>query len=319
MLYIYITNHNFLSMKTFLLTGFIVCTFATTTMSQVSISHDGSNPDPTAMLEIKSTDKGFLPPRLTTEQRNSITTPAEGLLIFNTTTGCIDYFLGGSWKSLGGATEPAFQCGMKMTDNRDGKKYNTVKIGQQCWMQESLNAGVKSNGTVEQVNNLVIEKYCYNDLEVNCSMFGGLYQWGEVTGYLNGASNYGSWNPVPTGNVQGICPDGWHLPSMTEWDSLINFLGGPDIAGGPMKEPGTFHWSDPNTGGSNSSGFSALPGGYYENSSGYLEVTNYAYFWSSSETYSAGAWSWYINSQYEYAAAYNHSKQLGLSVRCVMN
>ena len=85
--------------------------------SQVSVTTDGSAPDSSAMLDVQSVNKGILIPRMTTDQRNAIVRPAEGLLIFNLTTGCIDYYLGGSWKSFCGVSEPVFEWGMKMTDS----------------------------------------------------------------------------------------------------------------------------------------------------------------------------------------------------------
>ncbi len=305
-------------MKKLFLTGVCLISFLACSIAQVGISNDGSQPDPSAMLDIKSTQQGMLPPRMTTEQRNTIDSPVEGLLIFNITTGCIDYYLGGSWKSLGGASEPMFQCGMKMTDNRDGKLYNTVKIGTQCWMAENLNIGSRINGPVEPSNNQLVEKYCYNDLELSCSVFGGIYKWGELVQYLNGASNNGSWNPAPSGNVKGICPSGWHLPSMDEWNDVINYAGGSIIAGGLMKEKGVAHWAFPNAGSTNSTGFSALPGGMLYNGTFY-EANNKAYFWSSTETCTTGSWSFYMSSEYEFAAPANTQKDYGYSVRCVQD
>ena len=311
------TNSKPSPMKTLIVTGVLIFFLASYTTAQVSISTDSSEPDPSAMLEVKSTVKGLLPPRMTTEQRNSIASPAEGLLIFNTTTGNIDYFLGGSWKSLGGATDPVFQCGMKMTDTRDGKMYNTVKIGQQCWMAQNLNAGMKLQSPGEQTNNSVTEKYCYHNLESNCDIYGGLYQWGEAANYLNGTSNTASWNPVPQGNIQGICPNGWHLPSMEEWNELIESVGGSSTAGGFLKEPGILHWALPNAGAGNSVGFMALPGGMRNENGSFTDITYYTFFWSGSETCSSGAWCWYLDHEYSFVAAINHSKIYGLSVRCI--
>jgi uncharacterized protein (TIGR02145 family) len=306
-------------MKTLVMTGAFLLLICAVVRSQVGINTDGSAPDSTAILDVKSTSKGFLPPRMTTDQRNAIEFPAEGLLIFNTTTGCVDYYLGGSWKSLGGVSEPVFGCGMKMTDPRDGKRYNTVKIGSQCWMAENLNYGTRVNGNIDQVNNQVVEKYCYGDLEVNCWNYGGLYQWGEVAAYLNGTSNYATWNPVPEGYVQGICPQGWHLPSMNELDDLVAFTGGGSVAGGILKEAGFEHWIAPNAGGSNRSGFSALPGGMRIENGTFSNIFQDALFWSGTETYTAGAWSLYLNNEFEFADALNNAKVLGLSVRCVMD
>jgi len=139
-------------------------------------------------------------------------------------------------------------CGMTITDSRDGQVYPTVLIGTQCWMQKNLNVGTLIGSFTGQSNNGTIEKYCADNLESNCDIYGGLYYWNEMMEY--------STNPV----TQGICPVGWHLPSNEEWVTLISFLGGRDYAGGKMKEAGTIHWNSPNTGATNSSGFTALPG-----------------------------------------------------------
>lgn len=306
-------------MRTLMFTGVMALMFSTVANGQVGISTDGSNPHPSAMLEVKSTSKGILPPRLTTTERNAIAEPAEGLLIFNSTTGCIDYYLGGSWKSLGGVSEPVFQCGMKMTDARDGRKYNTVKINAQCWMAQNLNIGTRINGTAPMSNENVIEKYCYNDQESYCAVYGGLYQWGEVAGYLNGTSNYTTWNPLPIGDIQGICPDGWHIPSLEEWMELIDYAGGSSLAGGFMKEAGLSHWNLPNAGASNSTGYTALPAGKRDASGTFMENGQISYFWSSSETSTTGSWSWFIDNNYEFISGFNEYKVNGLSVRCVMD
>ncbi len=78
---------------------------------------------------------------------------------------------------------------------------------------------------------------------------------------MNGASPSDS-NPS---GVQGVCPAGWHLPGQAEWEQLIDYLGGDSIAGGKLKETGTTHWESPNTGATNESGFTALPGGEFSN------------------------------------------------------
>ena len=193
------------------------------------------------------------------------------------------------------------------TDERDGKNYNTVLIGTQCWMAQNLNIGTKINGSQNQTNNQVIEKYCYNDLESNCDIYGGLYQWDEAMQY------------VTTAGVQGICPAGWHLPTDAEWTILTTFLGGESVAGGKMKEIGTTHWLSPNTGATNSSAFTALPGGYREWSGGFQTITYYAKFWSSSESSSFYAWYRYLD--YYYAVAHRwdgyFDKTSGFSGRCV--
>ncbi len=303
-------------MRTLFLTGVLAISFLTPLIAQVGINTDGSQPHPSAMLDVKSSFKGFLPPRMTTVQRNTIDSPADGLLIFNLTTGCIDYFLGGSWKSFCGVSEPAFQCGMKMSDSRDGKMYNTVKIGTQCWMAQNLNVGTLINGADDQADNMVIEKYCYNDLESNCCLYGGLYQWAEMVQYLNGASNSVGWNPLPAGPVQGICPEGWHLPCLADFGELISYAGG-FTEGGTLKETGSSHWALLNSGATNSTGFTALPAGFRNTDGNFSNITNDAYFLSSSESSSAFAENWYLDSSDNLVYHGYKIKSAGFSVRCI--
>ncbi|MBE0641364.1 MAG: hypothetical protein IH599_04965, partial [Bacteroidales bacterium] len=110
------------------------------------------------------------------------------------------------------------QCGDTLTDMRDGKKYPTVPIGTQCWMAKNLNVGTMVNSVntgsnhSDMSNNGIIEKYCYSNDTNLCSVYGGLYDWNEMMGY------------VTTSAVQGICPSGWHIPTDAEWCNLTTFL-----------------------------------------------------------------------------------------------
>ncbi len=176
--------------------------------------------------------------------------------------------------------EIVWECGDTIVDTRDNQKYATVQIGTQCWMAQNLNTGNRIASTSEQTNNATIEKYCYNNDPENCSVFGGLYQCNEMMQYSS------------TPGVQGICPTNWHLPTDVEWTSLTTYLGGESVAGGKMKETGLAHWQSPNAGATNSSGFSALPGGSYGGGSFYRLGSN-GYWWSSTVSTSsawAGAW-----------------------------
>jgi uncharacterized protein (TIGR02145 family) len=280
--------------------------------AQVGINASGSQPDASAGLDVSFNNKGFLMPRMTTPQRNAIQTPAEGLLIFNLTTGCIDYYLGSSWKSFCGASEPAFQCGMKIADTRDGKMYHTVKIGTQCWMAENLKTGAMINGLQEQTNNATIEKYCYNDLESNCSIYGGLYQWNEMMQYVN------------TPGVQGICPTGWHIPTDLEWTTLTAFLGGKTVAGGKVKSTGTIEagtglWLSPNTGATNESGFTAVPGGYRDPDGSFSLIGSHGIWWSSFKDEENVDYAWRRGVTYNLNVLFQGSypKNSGYSVRCL--
>ena len=197
-------------------------------------------------------------------------------------------------------------CGQPFTDARDGKVYTTVSIGSQCWMAENLNVGVRIDGFQDQANNSIIEKYCYNDDNTNCNTYGALYQWNEAMQYLT------------TPGVQGICPTGWHLPSDAEWTALTDFLGGESIAGGKMKETGTAHWLYPNTGATNSSGFTALPGGNRDNNGYFVNLTTTASFWSSTEYSSTRAWHRHLYYDNEgVTRCYYNTKADGFSARCV--
>ncbi|HEY9115339.1 MAG TPA: FISUMP domain-containing protein [Bacteroidales bacterium] len=131
------------------------------------------------------------------------------------------------------------KCGVNLIDPRDGQEYNTVCIGEQEWMAENLNYESP-------------DSHCYGDTAEYCATYGKLYSHNEV---MNGEQPSNS-NPS---EVQGICPAGWHLPSVAEWEQLAEALGGVDVAGGELKE--VSDWNYPNVGANNSTGFSAMPGG----------------------------------------------------------
>ena len=304
-----------------------------TASAQVAINTDGSNPDASAMLDVKSTDKGFLLPRLSVAEIAAISTPADGLQVYNTTVGELYIYVAilGSWRQLDyGMHSLSSDCGFPITDARDGKTYNTVLIGSQCWMAENLNIGDRVDGQYDQFNDGDFDKYCCDDNTLNCDTYGGLYQWAEMVQYLNGATNTTSWSPVPTGNVQGICPTGWHLPTDDEWKTLEMHLGMSQIEadqtgsrgtdeGGKMKEAGYAHWNSPNTGATNGSGFTGLPGGYRNSSGSFYDLGNYSTWWSSSEHSGTGAWSRYLNYYGGQVDRYNDYKTNGFSVRCLKN
>ena len=189
----------------------------------------------------------------------------------------------------------------------EGKTYNTVLIGTQCWFKENLNVGTRINGSQNQTNNGIKEKYCYDDLESNCNIYGGLYQWDEMMQY------------VTTQGVKGICPDGWHIPTDAEWTTLTNYLGGESVAGGKMKEAGYAHWASPNTGATNTSGFTALPGGGRGTDGSFDGLTYYAYFWSSTEYSSTYAWYRGLDYDYDDVGRGLNYKTGGFSCRCLQD
>ncbi len=209
-----------------------------------------------------------------------------------------------SFTSAGGGTggEP---CPGIPTVTYAGKVYNTVQIGTQCWFKENLNIGNRINVNQNQTNNGVIEKHCYGDNEANCNTYGGLYQWDELMQY------------VTTQGAKGLCPDGWHIPTDAEWSTLTTYLGGESVAGGKLKEAGTVHWLSPNKGATNSSGFTALPGGCWYRMGNFFELTYYAFFWSSTEYALTHAWNRSLNCNSEDVGRHGYDKTTGFSVRCL--
>ncbi len=150
-----------------------------------------------------------------------------------------------------------------------GQTYSTVVIGDQCWLRENLNVGKMIPGYTRMEDNKIIEKYCYNDNIDNCETYGGLYQWDELMQYRRDE------------NTQGICPEGWHIPTQNDFRTLIDYLGGEEIAGEKLKKAGSIFWVTPETEITNESGFSALPGGIGGGDGTFNKLGNSAYFAST--------------------------------------
>ena len=210
-----------------------------------------------------------------------------------------------------------FSCGQAVS--YAGESYPTVQIGTQCWFAKNLNIGTMINSVAavdSQRNNGIIEKYCYNNLNLNCDTFGGLYQWAEAILYQNGASNSTNPSPAIIGNVQGICPVGWHLPSDQEWSTLETYLGGSNIAGGYLKALAS-QWNSPNAGANNASGFGALPGGYRMQNGGWSSKGIYGHFLSVTESSPAGFIDRYVYSANAVVYRGFYNKANGFSIRCI--
>ncbi len=270
-------------------------------LGQLAVNTDGSLPSESAILDLKSTSSGFLPPRMTTAQRNAISNPEEGLMIFNTESKLLDVFTGTQWKNPGFG----ISCGEVITD-ADGNLYSTVAIGNQCWMRENLNVGTMinlatggTNNDGEQTDNGTIEKYCYDNNPANCDTTGGLYQWNEMMQYET--------------SEQGICPDGWHIPNDSDWTTLSDYLGGDGVAGCKMKATGTA-WG---TSATNTSFFTGLPAGFTAYGS-FSNLYDRAFWYSNTDVgeYSA-SYRVLMNSNCNLNGNNNASKTYGFSVRCL--
>ncbi len=181
--------------------------------------------------------------------------------------------------------------------------YNTVQIGDQCWLKENLNIGTmittRPDQEQDQENNGTIEKYCYDNKPTNCGTYGGLYEWDEAMQYTNSEGS------------QGICPEGWHIPTLADFDTLIAEVNND---GNSLKAIGGGTGSGAAT---NTSGFSASLAGY-EASDSFNYFGEFASFWSSTELNSFDKVnSMYLNDYDGEINLVNNVKSHGFSIRCV--
>jgi len=198
--------------------------------------------------------------------------------------------------------------GITITDV-DGNTYSSVNIGTQTWMKENLKTTKFNDGTaILPVTDysawlgLTTPAYCWynNDASTYKDSYGALYNWYTV-------------------NAGKLCPSGWHVPNINELTTLIEYLGGENVSGGKLKETGTIHWRSPNTGATNSSGFTAFPGGYRTSTSitPFGSVGYTGYWWCSTEASFNAAWRYMLNSDNGTITKTGDYKLLGLSVRCL--
>ncbi|MDP5172081.1 MAG: fibrobacter succinogenes major paralogous domain-containing protein [Bacteroidia bacterium] len=180
------------------------------------------------------------------------------------------------------------QCGTlssEITDPRDGQTYQILEIGTQCWFAENLNYASDNS-------------WCYEDKEGNCNIYGRLYTWEAAV---------------------NACPTGWHLPTNDEWGFLAESLGGAEIAGGQMKSVDSNRWEAPNTGATNESGFTGLPGGYRGSGGSYHNMGRNTYFWTNTSNSTNANYG--INRGLSFTLPIlsepSTDKRFGLAVRCV--
>ena len=299
-------------MRTHILILFAITMAASCSLTaQVSINTDGSPPNSSAMLDVNSDTAGILIPRMTQAQCNLISNPVTGLMIYQTDVIAGFYYYNGSvWEGIANKTNmlsimESLQNGVR---DIDGNHYETVLIGYQIWMAENLATTKYDDGTdIPLVTDnsawaaLTTPGYCWydNDQATYGSTYGALYNWYTVN----------------TGN---LCPTGWHVPTDGEWTTLTTYLGGESVAGGKLKEAGLAHWNSPNTGATNETGFTALPGGVRDDGGTFMAINGYGGWWSATEVDAGVAWGrgmfYYSSGVYR---DYGYNKKNGFSVRCL--
>jgi uncharacterized protein (TIGR02145 family) len=369
----------------------------------IGINADGSAPVGSAVLDVSSTTKGFLPPRMTYAQKVAIPSPLAGLMVYCTdcgTVGELQVYNGTVWTNVvgnaatagkpgapaigtaaagnaqatvaftapasnggftisaytatstpGGKTGTLNQAGggtitvtgltngtaytftvtattvsgtgpasaasnsvipvAPLTDG-SGNTYETVTIGTQIWMTKNLNTTKYNDGT--NIPNVTADAawsaattgaWCdYDNTASNAIIYGKLYNWYVAD------NNAGT--KVASNGGKNICPAGWHVPTDAEWYTLTTYLGGETVAGGKLKETGTTHWVAPNTGATNSSGFTAIPGGARTYYSTFGTIGYTACWWSSTVKVVRN-----VVTLYGTANKTGYLEQEGHSIRCL--
>jgi uncharacterized protein (TIGR02145 family) len=224
------------------------------------------------------------------------------ILLISFTTGCKK------------ESNPSEKLGPNLMRDIDGNIYKTVTIGSRTWMAENLKVIHYRNG--DPIPNIT-------DATAWMETYKG--QTGAICDYANNPANsevYGKlYNWYAVNDARNLAPAGWHVPNESEWMELQFTLGDQNIVGGKLKETGTTHWKDLNTGATNETGFSALPGGGRFISDGeFMYLGECSYWWTSSLVPNTGgtAYSPLISNAYSWLGTINSSQiRSGLSVRCV--
>lgn len=266
---------------------------------------DESTGSPTSWLWVF---EGGTPDSATVQNPIGITYGAPGMFAVTLTATNTD---GSDTKSVGSyievVPEGAGCDSVSTVTDVDGNTYSVVEIGYQCWMGENLRTAHYRDGSeIPMVTdslawvNLTTDAYCFYDNDnSHDATFGKLYNWFVVE------------------DVRGLCPLGWHIPTDQDWFQLSFFLGGSDIAGGLLKESGTTNWVAPNTGATNSTGFTGRPGGYRHNDGSFYFMGENGLYWSSRSESLSLAWFRNLTTASEELHRTNLYKKDAFSCRCV--
>jgi uncharacterized protein (TIGR02145 family) len=213
-------------------------------------------------------------------------------------------------------TTLAWACGSSSIIDIDGNNYNTVLIGTQCWMGENLKTTTYSNGNpITYIGASAAGGWQY-DIYGAYTWYNGDITWKDIYGAL--------YNFRAVSKSDGLCPTGWHVPTDAEWTALANGLGGSAIAGGKLKSTSTEpanhpRWDLPNTGASNSSGFTGYPGGDRHSGEFYENIGINGRFWTSTAINQEESWLRWLSLNDEALTRTNVLINSGLSVRCLKN
>jgi hypothetical protein len=272
--------------------------------AQVGVNTDGSSPDPTAMLDVKSSDKGFLPPRLSGAQVAAIPTPAEGILVYNTDVKYLIYFDGTNWREMDGTL--FWVCGLTFTVNHVAGSIapvtKTVTYGtvtgipgesSKCWITRNLGASQQATAVSD----------------ITEASAGWYWQFNRKQGYKHDGTTL-----TPSWTITSIDEDmdwqaandpcalelgaGWRIPAYTEWENVDNTGG----------------WTDWN--GPWNSGLKMHAAGFLYVSNGALNSRgSYGYYWSSTQfgNFNGG----YLSLTSYWCYVYDGSKAYGFSLRCL--
>ena len=197
-------------------------------------------------------------------------------------------------------------CPGMPTINYYGQVYNTAQIGNQCWLKENLNTTKYRDGSAipnvtehDEWKYLTTGAYCNHNNDTNISLtYGRLYNWYTVV-------------------TRYLCPSGWHVPGSPEWKALTDYLGGEYVAGGKLREIGTTHWHIPNTGATNESGFTALPGSYRSPHGAFGPIGGSGGWWSRTMSGDPQAMVQGVYNNTNWASYHIQDKKSGWSVRCL--
>lgn len=206
-------------------------------------------------------------------------------------------------------------------DYRDGQSYKVVAFGGNYWMTENLNFSDSS-----EYENLKGNTWCNDNKKKNCDKYGRLYTWTAAMNvpkdFLSENLSSSDYNRYSTNRVQGICPDGWHIPSFYEWNELSNYvdgINGGESIGTSLKSVDDWEKVDGVSRGTNRSGFNALPAGRFSREGEFFTPGTYAFFWSSEEYGADEAYGWTLKAKNEVLERGGYYKKHGFAVRCVAN